>query len=107
VKGGRGLVWAGDVDELRGAVSSFLASIRNEASSFDRVFATVLFTDIVNSTAQSAALGDTGWRTLQDAHDAVVRELLTEPPRAERVAGRSDEGAARAGRHNLDRPNAG
>jgi class 3 adenylate cyclase len=76
VKGGRGLVWAGDVDELRGAVGSFLASIRNEASSFDRVFATVLFTDIVNSTAQSAALGDTGWRKLQDAHDAVVRAQL-------------------------------
>ena len=76
VKGGRGLVWAGDVDELRDAVGSFLASIRNEASSFDRVFATVLFTDIVNSTAQSAALGDTGWRTVQDAHDAVVRAQL-------------------------------
>jgi len=76
VKGGRGLVWAGDVDELRDAVGSFLASIRNEASSFDRVFATVLFTDIVNSTAQSAALGDTGWRELQDAHDAVVRAQL-------------------------------
>jgi len=76
VKGGRGLVWAGDVDELRDAVGSFLASIRNEASSFDRVFATVLFTDIVNSTAQSAALGDTGWRKVQDAHDAVVRAQL-------------------------------
>jgi class 3 adenylate cyclase len=76
VKGGRGLVWAGDIDELRNAVGSFLASIRNEASSFDRVFATVLFTDIVNSTAQSAALGDTGWRRVQDAHDAVVRAHL-------------------------------
>jgi class 3 adenylate cyclase len=76
VKGGKRLVWAGDVDELRSAVGSFLASIRNEASSFDRVFATVLFTDIVNSTAQSAALGDTGWRKVQDAHDAVVRAQL-------------------------------
>jgi len=76
VKGGKRLVWAGDVDELRSAVGSFLASIRNEASSFDRVFATVLFTDIVNSTAQSAALGDTGWRKVQEAHDAVVRAQL-------------------------------
>jgi len=76
VKGGRGLVWSGDVDELAGAVGSFLASIRNEESAFDRVFATVLFTDIVDSTAQSAALGDEGWGKLQDAHDAVVRAQL-------------------------------
>ena len=76
VKGGRGLVWSGDIDELRGAVGSFLASIRNEEAAFDRVFATVLFTDIVDSTAQSAALGDQGWGKLQDAHDAVVRAQL-------------------------------
>jgi class 3 adenylate cyclase len=76
VKGGRGLVWSGDIDELAGAVGSFLASIRNEESAFDRVFATVMFTDIVNSTAQSAALGDEGWRNVQDAHDAVVRAQL-------------------------------
>jgi class 3 adenylate cyclase len=76
VKGGRGLVWAGDIDELRDAVGSFLASIRNEESAFDRVFATVLFTDIVDSTAQSAALGDEAWGKLQDAHDAVVRAQL-------------------------------
>jgi class 3 adenylate cyclase len=76
VKGGRGLVWAGDIDELRGAVGSFLASIRNEESAFDRVFATVMFTDIVDSTAQSAELGDHGWGKVQDAHDAVVRAQL-------------------------------
>ncbi len=76
VKGGQGLVWAGDVDELRGAVGSFLASIRDEESAFDRVFATVMFTDIVDSTAQSAELGDQGWGKVQDAHDAVVRAQL-------------------------------
>jgi class 3 adenylate cyclase len=76
VKGGRGLVWAGDIEELRGAIGSFLASIRNEESAFDRVFATVMFTDIVDSTAQSAELGDQAWGKLQDAHDAVVRAQL-------------------------------
>ncbi len=76
VKGGQRLVWAGDIDELAGAVGSFLASIRNEESAFDWVFATVMFTDIVNSTAQSAALGDEGWRNVQNAHDAVVRAQL-------------------------------
>ncbi len=76
VKGGRGLVWTGDIDELRGAVGAFLTSIRNEEAAFDRVFATVLFTDIVDSTAQSASLGDQGWRKVQDGHDAVVRAQL-------------------------------
>jgi class 3 adenylate cyclase len=40
----------------------------------DRVLATVLFTDIVNSTARAAALGDARWRELLERHDAVVRE---------------------------------
>jgi len=33
----------------------------------------VLFTDIVNSTAQAAALGDRAWRQLLDRHDEVAR----------------------------------
>lgn len=42
----------------------------------DRVLATVLFTDIVNSTRQAAQLGDKGWRTLLDQHDALsVRQV--------------------------------
>jgi class 3 adenylate cyclase/dihydrofolate reductase len=39
----------------------------------DRVLATVLFTDIVGSTEQAAALGDQGWRRLLDRHDRVAR----------------------------------
>jgi class 3 adenylate cyclase/dihydrofolate reductase len=38
----------------------------------DRVLATVLFTDIVGSTEQAAALGDQGWRRLLDRHDRVA-----------------------------------
>ncbi len=43
----------------------------------DRVLATVLFTDIVDSTRQAAEMGDRDWRALLDAHDAVVRAQLT------------------------------
>ena len=43
----------------------------------DRVLATVLFTDIVDSTRRAAAMGDREWRALLDAHDAVVRSQLT------------------------------
>jgi class 3 adenylate cyclase/pimeloyl-ACP methyl ester carboxylesterase len=48
----------------------------------DRVLATVLFTDIVDSTARAAELGDRRWREVLDAHDAVVRQEL------ERAGGR-------------------
>jgi class 3 adenylate cyclase/dihydrofolate reductase len=43
------------------------------AQNADRVLATVLFTDIVGSTAHAAALGDQGWRRLLDRHDQVAR----------------------------------
>ena len=42
----------------------------------DRVLATVLFTDIVDSTRQAAEMGDRDWHALLDAHDAVVRSQL-------------------------------
>jgi class 3 adenylate cyclase len=76
VKGGRPLVWTGDIDELRASVGAFQASIRDGETAFDRVFATVMFTDIVDSTAQSAELGDSAWARLQDGHDQVVRAQL-------------------------------
>jgi class 3 adenylate cyclase len=42
----------------------------------DRVLATVLFTDIVDSTAQAAAMGDRGWRETRERHDTLVRSQL-------------------------------
>jgi len=42
----------------------------------DRVLATVLFTDIVDSTRRAAEMGDSDWHALLDAHDAVVRAQL-------------------------------
>jgi class 3 adenylate cyclase len=39
----------------------------------DRVLATVLFTDIVDSTARAAKLGDSRWRGLLERHDALIR----------------------------------
>jgi class 3 adenylate cyclase len=43
-----------------------------------RRFATVLFTDIVDSTRRSAALGDTNWREVLDSHDRIARGLIDE-----------------------------
>jgi class 3 adenylate cyclase len=42
----------------------------------DRVLATVLFTDIVDSTRRAAEMGDRDWRALLDAHDVIVRSQL-------------------------------
>jgi class 3 adenylate cyclase len=42
----------------------------------DRVLATVLFTDIVDSTRRAAEVGDRGWRELLDRHHALVRGEL-------------------------------
>jgi class 3 adenylate cyclase len=53
----------------------FLTGHRAEVAD-DRVLATVLFTDIVDSTRHAAEIGDRDWRALLDAHDAVVRAQL-------------------------------
>ena len=42
----------------------------------DRLLATVLFTDIVDSTHRAVEIGDRNWHALLDAHDAVVRAQL-------------------------------
>jgi class 3 adenylate cyclase len=42
----------------------------------DRVLVTLLFSDIIESTSRTVALGDTGWRELLERHHAVVRGLL-------------------------------
>jgi class 3 adenylate cyclase/dihydrofolate reductase len=43
------------------------------AQDTDRVLATVMFTDIVDSTGRAAALGDRPWRQLLDRHDEITR----------------------------------
>jgi len=64
--------WRRCVDEI----SEFLTGTQAVAEDDDRVLATVLFTDIVDSTSRAASMGDRDWRALLDAHDAVVRAQL-------------------------------
>jgi len=56
-------------------VAEFLTGHQAEVAE-DRVLATVLFTDIVDSTRRAAEIGDRDWHALLDAHDAVVRSQL-------------------------------
>jgi class 3 adenylate cyclase len=56
-------------------IAEFLTGEQAEVAD-DRVLATVLFTDIVDSTRRAAEIGDRDWHALLDAHDAVVRSQL-------------------------------
>jgi class 3 adenylate cyclase/pimeloyl-ACP methyl ester carboxylesterase len=62
----------GDVDPLIDEVEQFVTGSR-PAPDADRVLATVLFTDIVESTTRAARLGDRDWRSLLDSHDELAR----------------------------------
>ncbi len=57
-------------------IAQFLTGHQAEVTD-DRVLATVLFTDIVDSTRTAAEIGDRDWHALLDAHDAVVRSQLS------------------------------
>ena len=72
--GGDHLVWF-DPDDTIAEIREFLTG-RREAGSPDRVLATVLFTDLVGSTARAAELGDRRWRDLLEQHHAAVRHEL-------------------------------
>jgi class 3 adenylate cyclase/pimeloyl-ACP methyl ester carboxylesterase len=69
--------WYRRAPTILDAIGELISGIREEQESFDRVLATVLFTDIVDSTAVAARLGDAGWRTLVERHHSTVRSLLT------------------------------
>jgi pimeloyl-ACP methyl ester carboxylesterase len=62
-------------------VESFVTDIRTsdawEEPEPDRVLATVLFTDLVGSTAKATELGDLRWRELLEQHHARIRAQLS------------------------------
>ena len=66
--------WIGGADEIVDEIEEFLTGHRSGGG--ERTLATVLFTDIVDSTGRAAALGDAAWRVYLDAHDAIVRTEL-------------------------------
>ena len=60
------------MDEVREFVTG-----RRRQPGAGRVLATVLFTDLVDSTAQAARLGDGRWRSVLDDHDFIARRIVT------------------------------
>jgi pimeloyl-ACP methyl ester carboxylesterase len=73
--GGDHLPFVGDTDAILDEVEQFVTG-RRPIREIDRVLATVLFTDIVDSTRRQAELGDRGWKELLEQHHATVRDLL-------------------------------
>jgi class 3 adenylate cyclase/pimeloyl-ACP methyl ester carboxylesterase len=70
------LHWYGRGDAILREVSTLITEVRDRQADYDRVLATVLFTDIVGSTEKAAELGDHGWRELVEQHHATIRGLL-------------------------------
>jgi pimeloyl-ACP methyl ester carboxylesterase len=62
-------------DDILDEIESFLTGTTT-AFEPDRVLATVMFTDIVDSSRRATELGDRRWRDLVDAHDRAVRSAL-------------------------------
>jgi class 3 adenylate cyclase len=65
------LPWVGDMKSVTGEMEEFLTGHRHEHPP-DRVLATVMFTDIVDSTRHAAELGDQRWRELLERHNEIA-----------------------------------
>ena len=66
------LFFVGDTGPMVDAIEEFLTGAL-PAHRFDRVLATVLYTDIVSSTEQLNQMGDRRWKELLATHDELVR----------------------------------
>ena len=64
-----------DVDQITDEVAEFLTGAK-PAIGGERTLATVLLTDIVDSTKRAEAIGDRRWRELLDAHNSIFRREL-------------------------------
>jgi pimeloyl-ACP methyl ester carboxylesterase len=62
-------------DDILDEIQEFLTGVREPAAP-DRMLATVLFTDVVGSTAYARELGDRRWRDLLERHNDVIRRDL-------------------------------
>jgi class 3 adenylate cyclase len=76
--GGPHFPYYGDWESIVDAIRDFAVPIATTGEHPDResVLATVLFTDLVGSTAKAAELGDRDWRDLLEQHHARIRQQL-------------------------------
>jgi len=68
-------IFVGDTDRVIDEIEEFLTGARR-AVEVDRVLATVMFVDVVGSTARAAELGDRSWTQLLSQITSVMRDEL-------------------------------
>ena len=77
---GRDHIWFANPEQIVAEVERFLRRIWERGEwdvvERDRVLATVLFTDIVGSTAKATELGDRAWREALERHHALIGRHL-------------------------------
>ena len=71
------LFYAGETEPIISEVQQFLTGMRT-VPEIDRVLATVMFTDIVDSTQHAAEIGDRAWWELIDEHNDITRRQLAQ-----------------------------
>ena len=86
--------------EILDTIEEFLSRVPG-GSVPDRVLATVLFTDIVNSTDLAASSGDRRWKAVLETHDEITRD------RVARFQGRFIESTGDGVLATFDRPGRG
>lgn len=67
----------GDLERTLSLLEEFSVFESAPRQRTERALATVLFTDIVGSTAHAAALGDRAWRQVLDRHDGIAQSAVS------------------------------
>jgi class 3 adenylate cyclase len=73
------LPWMNDPVVTSAAICDLFRSVNNQtprAERVDRMLATIVFTDIVGSTASASQIGDDRWRRLLDEHDRIAATVV-------------------------------
>ncbi len=71
------LPWVGDSEAIIEEAQAFLTGEKSRPPS-ERVLATILFTDIVDSTGLARTLGDTAWKDVLNKHDQLCATVISE-----------------------------
>ena len=70
-------IWRAPAAQILAEVSAFIDDgLAGEDVTGGRVLATILFTDIVDSSAHASAASDREWRATREQHDAITRAMI-------------------------------
>ena len=93
--------WLTEPDKILTGIEEFLTGSHAAPSQSHRALRTVLFTDIVASTAHAAATGDERWRAVLQRFGEITAELTN------RFGGTVVQQHRRRSPHHVRRPDAG